>query len=95
MEHVSFSNAEVHGILCAAMFTDYNTVWNGADNEILVAITSGDAQLALRLAVIKLANYKQDTERHDRAPIEMDSDERIMAEAMLDDQFAEADGDEL
>lgn len=91
MEHVSFSNAEVHGILCAAMFTDYNMVWNGADNEILVAITSGDTQLALRLAVIKLANYKQYIERHDRAPIEMDSTERIIAEAMLDDQFADAD----
>lgn len=89
MEHVSFSKAEVHGILCAAMFHDYNTIFNGADNAILVAITSGDTRLALRLAIIKLANYKQDTECHDRKAIQMDSEERIIAEALLDNQFAD------
>lgn len=60
-----FTTTEAHGILCAAMFIDYNTIHNGRDNEILVAALNGDFETALRLATIKLANYKISTECHD------------------------------
>ena len=69
---VQFTNTEAHGIICAAMFQDYNTIFNGADNEILVAVINGDMQLAMRLAVVKLANFKQYAELHDRPDIHMD-----------------------
>lgn len=78
VQDVPFTNTEAHGIICAAMFQDYNTIFNGADNEILVAALNGDMQLALRLAVIKLANYKQRMEMHDRPDIRMAED--ILAE---------------
>jgi hypothetical protein len=47
------------------MFIDYNTIHNGRDNEILVAALNGEMDTALRLAVIKLANYKINAECHD------------------------------
>jgi len=72
VQDVPFTNTEAHGIICAAMFIDYNVIFNGADNEILVAALNGDMQLALRLAVINLANYKQQMQMHDRADIRMD-----------------------
>ena len=62
---VPFTNTEAHGIICAAMFIDYNTIHNGRDNEVLVAALNGDFDVALRLAVIKLANYKIHTQCHD------------------------------
>ena len=71
VQEVPFTNTEAHGILCAAMFISYNMFFNGADNEILVAALNGDMKLALRLAVIQLANYKQDTQVHDRPEIRM------------------------
>lgn len=80
VQDVPFTNTEAHGIICAAMFTNYNIVSNGADNEILVAALNGDMQLALRLAVIKLANYKQDIQKHGRPDIRM-------AEDILDEMF--------
>ena len=80
IQEVPFTNTEAHGIICAAMFHDYNTIFNGADNDILVAVINGDMQLALRLAVIKLANYKQRAEGHDRPDIHM-------TENILDELF--------
>jgi len=62
---VPITTTEAHGILCAAMFIDYNTIHNGRDNEILVAALNGEMDTALRLAVIKLANYKINAECHD------------------------------
>ena len=67
----TLTNTEAHGVICAAMFTDYNTIFNGADNEILVAVTSGDMHTAMKLAILKLANYKQAMEMHDRPDILM------------------------
>lgn len=80
VQDVPFTNTEAHGIICAAMFNSYNNVFNGADNEILVAALNGDMQLALRLAVIQLANYKQRMEMHDRPDIRMTED-------ILDEMF--------
>ena len=62
---VPFTNTEAHGIICAAMFIDYSSIHNGRDNEILVAALNGEMDVALRLATIKLANYKIHTQCHD------------------------------
>jgi hypothetical protein len=62
---VPLTTTEAHGIICAAMFIDYNTIHNGRENEILVAALNGEMDTALRLAVIKLANYKIHTQCHD------------------------------
>lgn len=85
MVHVPFSKTEAHGIICAAMFIDYNTIYDGASNEILTALIKKDLSSAMRLAVIKLANSKQYHERHDRADVVADYEIRVMAEAMLDE----------
>lgn len=93
MVHVPFSKTEAHGILCAAMFIDYNTIYDGASNDILTALIKKDMSSAMRLAVIKLANYKQDHERHDRAEVVADSEIRVMAEAILEDAMTCDDDD--
>ena len=85
MIYVPFSETEMHGILCAAMFIDHNTIYDGANNDILTAIMKQDTSSAMRLAVIKLANYKQDHERHDRDYIVADYKNRLMAEEILED----------
>jgi len=65
VQYVPFSSTEAHGIICAAMFIDYSSIHNGRDNEILVAALNGEMDVALRLATIKLANYKISTQCHD------------------------------
>jgi hypothetical protein len=85
MIYVPFSKTEMHGILCAAMFINYNTIYDGASNDILTALIKQDMYSAMRLAVIELANYKQDHEGHDRAAIVADYENTETEKAMLDE----------
>jgi hypothetical protein len=89
VQYVPFSSTEAHGIICAAMFIDYNSIHNGRDNEILVAALNGEMDVALRLATIKLANYKISTQCHDvqgvMETLDMNRCEDALCEMEIDD----------
>jgi hypothetical protein len=85
MIYVPFSETEAHGIICAAMFIDHDTISDSARNEIATALIKQNKATAMRIAIIKLANYKQEHQGHDRPDIVADFDYRVMAEAILND----------
>ncbi|NBP15233.1 hypothetical protein EBU95_12660 [bacterium] len=59
---VTLTNTEAHGVICAALFDDYNTVSLGIHDGILMDLCYGDRDKALREAIIRLANRKIVTE---------------------------------
>ncbi|NBP01609.1 MAG: hypothetical protein EBU90_16040 [Proteobacteria bacterium] len=69
---VTLTNTEAHGVICAALFDDYNTVSLGIHDGILMDLCYGDRDKALREAIIRLANRKIVTENMDMGQIHYD-----------------------
>lgn len=70
LQVVTLNRTETHGVICAALFMDYNSVFNGRNNEIIRELTRGRVDNALHLAIIDLANHKVRTEYQDVAELD-------------------------
>ena len=67
---VTLNRTETHGVICAALFMDYNSIFNGRNNEIIRELTKGRVDNALHLSIIALANHKIRNEYQDVAELE-------------------------
>lgn len=66
---VTLTNTEAHGVICAAMFYDYNRTEHGVGDDILMDLCYGDRETAIRRAMIRLANRKIAMSNMDRPEI--------------------------
>ena len=67
---VTLNRTETHGVICAALFMDYNSIFNGRNNEIIRELTKGRVDNALHLSIIALANHKIRNEYQDVTELE-------------------------
>lgn len=70
LQVVTLNRTETHGVICAALFMDYNSVFNGRNNEIIQELTRGRVDNAVHLAIIALANHKIRAEYQDVGELE-------------------------
>lgn len=85
---VTLTNTEAHGVICAAMFDDYDRITLGIHDGILMDLCYGNREKALREAIIRLANHKIVTNNMDMGQIKYDGDDNPNRYAM------DCDGDD-
>ena len=83
---VTLTNTEAHGVICAALFYDYNRTEHGVGDDILMDLCYDDRGKALRRAIIRLANRKIAGSCMDMVEIPL-SDDNPNRYAMDDDLF--------